>query len=162
MEDVGTILPKAFKKHLSCPTPRVLEVLAPLWSRIVGKLIAQHSRPTGFNNGILILAAFNPPWTTQLSQMAEQIRAQVNSFLAASVVRKIRVRCQPALGPVAPAAAHADRSLMATRLVSSTDEVGRLLWVDGTAALDADLVAVVERSFIKYFSRNGKGQDACL
>ena len=162
MEDVGTIVPKAFKSHLSCPAPKIVEVLRPLWSRIVGKLIAQHSRPARFSDGTLILSASNPPWAAQLSQMAEEIRSQVNTFLAVSVVRKIRVRCQPISKGLASAAARPAKPLTPKRVGSSTEEVRRLLWADGNATVDPDLAAVVEQSFVKYFSRNGKGPDVCL
>jgi hypothetical protein len=160
MEDVGSILPQALKSHLSCPTPRVLEVLGPLWRRIVGKLIAQHSRPSRFTDGTLTVSAFNPPWAAQLSQMAEQIRGEINSFLAAPVVRKVRVRCQPLARPVAPVNARLAKSPIVTRLGLPLDDVRRLLWADGRATLDAELTAVVERSFVKYFSRKGNGLDA--
>jgi hypothetical protein len=162
MEDVGTILPQAFKRHLSCPAPKIVEVLCPLWWRIVGKLIAQHSRPARFSDGTLILSASNPPWAAQLSQMAEEIRAQVNTFLAVSVVRKIRVRCQPISKAAGSAAAPPAKAIVPKRTGSSSDEIKRLLWADGNATLDADLAAVVEQSFVKYFSRDGKEPDVCL
>jgi hypothetical protein len=162
MEDVGTILPKAFEKHLSCPAPRIVELLGPLWWRIVGKMIAQHSHPLRFNDGTLIVSACNPPWAAQLSRMAEQIRAEVNKFLAASVVQKIRVRCQPISKSVAAGASQRGKSLMPKRVVSPSEEVRRLLWGDGDPRLSGDLAAVVEQSFVKYFSRNGKELDPCL
>jgi predicted nucleic acid-binding Zn ribbon protein len=160
MEDLGSILPKALKRHLCCPTPRVLEVLGPLWTRIVGKLIAQHSTPARFAGGTLVISAYSPPWAAQLSQMAEQIRAEINDFLAAPVVRKIRVRYQPVSKPIAPVDARPAKLPMMKGLTLPPDAVRRLLWADGRPTLDAELAAVVERSFIKYFSRNEKGLDA--
>jgi hypothetical protein len=155
VEDVGSILPKALNKHLSCAKSRVVEVLAPVWGRIVGKLVAQQSRPVRYSDGTLVISAYSPPWAAQLAQMADQIRSEVNAFLAAPVVRKIRVRCQP---DAKPECSQIVVSRVAGPPDCQPDEMKRLLWADGRTTLDPELVRVVERSFMKYFSRNGKRQ----
>jgi hypothetical protein len=162
MEDVSSILPRALKKQLLCRKPRVLEVLGPVWPRVVGKLIAQHSRLAAFNEGTLRVAAFSPPWAAQLSQMAEQIRDEVNRFCGAPVVRKLRVCCDPCKKPDVPNSASMERPATAERLAYSSEEASRVLWAGHATNLDPELAEAVERSFVKYFSRKGKGLDACL
>jgi len=72
----------------------VLEIVAPLWTRIAGKEIAAQSEPTAFEEGTLTVSTECPTWGLQLGRMAEELRAQINCFLGCPVVKKVRVRCQ--------------------------------------------------------------------
>lgn len=153
MEDIGSILPRAFKKQIGSRKPGVLDLLAALWPRIVGKLIARHSRPTAFTDGLLTVSVSSPPWATQLSAMAGEIQSEINSFLESAVVRKVSVRYQPDSVPDSVAAAPPAHASEAELPVCSQDEVSRVLWAKDEMKLDPEIVSIVERSFVKYFSR---------
>lgn len=153
MEQVGRILPKAFKRQLSCRKPPVCEILLPLWAHVVGKLIAQHSRPICFTGGVLTLAASSPVWAGELCQISEQIRSQANAFLGSAAVRKIRV--VHASGFEAQTERPAEIGLANPLAEASLPggDARKLLWPAGEARIDPGLARVVERSFVKYFSR---------
>ncbi len=156
MEEVATILPKALRRQLTRQHPPVLEVLFPLWSRVVGKLIAKHSRPAAFGNGILTLAVSSLPWVAELREMSEQICCQINRFLGSAAVRKIRVIHEPGCeaqteipAEPAPVNLRAEDDL-------TTEGVSNFLWPSGKVSIDPEMAGIVERSFVKYFSRPGR------
>lgn len=92
MDDIGKILPEILKCQVRRVNPPVVEILAPLWSRVAGKAMARNSRPVAFHAGTLTLACDCASWSTQLQQMTEEIRAEINSFLGGPVVKKLQVR----------------------------------------------------------------------
>jgi len=92
VEDIGRILPVILKSQIRRLNPPVVEILAPLWRRVAGQAMARNSRPVAFHAGTLTLACDCTSWSTQLQQMAEEIRAEINSFLGAPVVKKLQVR----------------------------------------------------------------------
>lgn len=92
MEEIGKIIPGVFKAHWRGAEVPLVEVLGPLWARVVGKGIAQNSRPVAFAAGTLTLETPCSTWAAELRKMAEEIRASTNSFLGQSVVKKLRVR----------------------------------------------------------------------
>ncbi len=153
MEEVGKIFPGIFKKHVQCRQPRVVEILAPLWPRVAGKAMARQSRPVAFGAGTLTLATACPSWAAQLRQMAEEIRAEINSFLGGPVVKKLRVRYAPEL------------EIWNSKFESQKSKVGagdwepnydfRLSIFDSQNGLDPEITRIVEQSFTKYFSRGG-------
>src|SRR5208337_3211437 len=91
MEEIGIILPKVLKPQLSRLEPPVVEVLAPLWTRVAGKALAGQCRPVAFSAGTLTLATDNADWAEPLQQMAGEIRAAVNNFLGKPVVKHLRI-----------------------------------------------------------------------
>ena len=93
MEEIGKILPKALQPQFSRLEPPVVEVLAPLWSRVAGKVLAKECRPVAFSAGTLTLTTVDPDWVVPLQQMTEEIRAHVNNFLGRPVVRHLRISC---------------------------------------------------------------------
>jgi predicted nucleic acid-binding Zn ribbon protein len=92
VDEIGKLLPTLLKKEMRRPEPRILEVLVPLWPRIAGKAMAQHTRPASFELGTLTLHTNCPTWALQLRQMSEEIRSKVNSVLGRETVKKLRVR----------------------------------------------------------------------
>ena len=92
MEEVGRILPTIFKRQMRRENAHVVEILGPLWIRVAGKEIAEHSRPIDFVAGTLTLGTSCPSWATQLRLMTEEIRAKINNFLGCAVVKKLQVR----------------------------------------------------------------------
>ncbi|MGH9445961.1 MAG: DUF721 domain-containing protein [Terriglobia bacterium] len=155
MEQVGNIVPKALRRQLLCRKPPVREVLFPLWARVVGRLIAQHSRPAAFAGGVLTITVSSKPWAAELHDMSEQIRTQVNAFLGSAVVQKIRVLHRPDFE--APADAHPSLTPAnpAPEAGPLPDNADSILWPAGKVGIDPELVGIVERSFVKYFSRPG-------
>lgn len=145
MEEIGKILPAVFKKQVRRAQPPLVELLAPLWPQVVGKAIAQQSRPVAFGAGTLTLGAFCLSWAAQLRQMAEEIRAEINSFLGSPVVKKVRVQHVPQPGAVEAAAPQGER---APDLGLRTPN-----WPDGAAKLDPEISGILKRSFTKYFAR---------
>lgn len=91
MEEIGKLLPGVLREQVRRSGPRLIEILDPLWRRVAGKAMAQHCRPVAFDAGTLTLATDCPTWSAQLRQMAEEIRAKVNSFLGDPVVKKLRI-----------------------------------------------------------------------
>jgi hypothetical protein len=91
MEEIGKILPKVLQPQLSRLEPPVVEVLAPLWTRVAGKALAKECRPATFGAGTLTLVTEDPDWAEPLQQMAEEIRAHVNNFLGKPVVKHLRI-----------------------------------------------------------------------
>ncbi|MGH9326491.1 MAG: DUF721 domain-containing protein [Terriglobia bacterium] len=151
MEEIARILPKVLQKAPLRRRQPVLEILVPLWPRVVGKLIARFSRPASYHQGVLTVAASSPPWATQIREMREEIRAKVNGFLGAPVVKKLRVRYALPLQLEAEIPAPEAQAAMPPENPSL-----RLPWTEDENRLEPEIARIVERSFRKYFSRAGK------
>jgi predicted nucleic acid-binding Zn ribbon protein len=91
MEEIGKILPKVLKPQLARQEPPVVEVLAPLWTRVAGKALAKECWPVAFSGGTLTLATEDGDWAEPLRQMAEEIRMHVNKFLGKPVVERLKI-----------------------------------------------------------------------
>ena len=91
MEEIGILLPKVLKPQLSRLEPPVIEVLAPLWTRVAGKALAKQCQPVAFSGGTLTLATNDADWAEPLQQLAEEIQAHVNNFLGKPVVKHLRI-----------------------------------------------------------------------
>lgn len=163
MEEIGSILPKAIQKHVPRGKQPVAAMLAPLWARVVGKFIANFSRPVTFEDGVLTVAASSPAWVTQLQGMADPIRAQVNDSLGAPVVKKLRFRLESRNGGHRKEDDPVARSPKASRpdaLLASRPDPAAFPWTERGVHLAPGVAEVVEKSFIKYFSRSTKGPSA--
>lgn len=148
MEEIGEILPALFKREIRRTEPRLVEILAPLWPRVAGKAIALHSRPIGFEAGTLILAADCSNWSAQLHLLAEEIRAEVNSFLGRPLVRKLRVRKVPELQQL-------NFPSVGWRRTSAPSKPATIR-LPNAAKIDPDISRIVESSCAKYFARSGR------
>lgn len=51
------------------------------WPQIVGDAVATHTRPVRLAGGILVVAAADNTWVTQVRYLSEAIREQVNAHL---------------------------------------------------------------------------------
>ncbi len=145
MDEVGKIIPFVFRKQVRRAEPHLLEILAPLWPRIVGRSMAEHSQPAVFESGVLTLTTDCPNWSSQLRQMAEEIRATVNSFLGQPLVKKLRIKkvAQLSLYPPARPARQA-----ATRTPNPKEAD-----VDTNSIPDPEIARIVSSSYAKYFTR---------
>lgn len=144
MEEIGKLLPAIFKRQVRRNDPKVVEILAPLWARVVGKGIALQSRPAAFEAGTLTVVSSCPTWAAQLRQMSEAVRAQVNNYLGGAIVKKLRVRVV----------------LKADIVEASTPQETIPLdggpappLPEGAAQLGPEMTGMLERSYAKYFAR---------
>ena len=144
MDEIGKILPVLFKKQIRRAEPHLLEILVPLWPRIVGKTMAQHSRPAQFDLGVLTLHADCPTWGTQLRHMTDEIRAEVNRFLGQAIVKKLRIKTvtQPDLFSPSRRADMATPPSLPVDVVMVTDSIA-----------DPEVAATLASSYAKYFNR---------
>ena len=67
------------------------------WAEIVGPELAAHTRPDGFADGELTVAADSTAWATQVRLLAATLVRRLNTELGDGAVRRVKVR-----GPVAP------------------------------------------------------------
>jgi len=145
MEEIGKILPKVLQPQLSRLEPPVVEVLAPLWTRVAGKALAKECRPVAFSAGTLTLATEDPDWAEPLQQMAEEIRAHVNNFLGKPVVKHLRILSVGKLD-------RGDRSLRQPEELP-VSEPNRRDWPRRGPGMASDMAEVIGRSRAKYFGR---------
>ncbi len=145
MEEIGNILPKVLQPQLSRLESPVVEVLAPLWSRVAGKALAKECRPVAFSAGTLTLATDDHDWAEPLRQMAEEIRAHVNNFLGRPVVTRLRIISARKL-------VRGDRSQQQPEDLSVSESNGRD-WPRRTPGMASVAPQAIGRSRVKYFSR---------
>jgi len=144
VDEIGKILPFVVRKQICHAEPYVLEILLPLWPRIAGKGIAQHSHPAFFASGVLTLTCDSATWTTQLLHLSQEVRAAINGFLGEPVVKKMRIKTvtQPSLFvPPEP-----QRGIVAPPLLGKEA-------VDTTSIVDPAIASALASSYAKYFNR---------
>ncbi|WP_243831944.1 DUF721 domain-containing protein [Naumannella halotolerans] len=78
-----------------------LQTLLARWPAIVGEVNAEHSRPEGFDDGVLTVRTDATVWASSLRTIAPQVVARLNSDLGEGAVTRIVVR-----GPDAPSWKH--------------------------------------------------------
>jgi hypothetical protein len=145
VDEIGKLLPALFKREVRRPQPHLLEIMVPLWPRVVGKAMAQHSRPISFEFGTLTLHTDCPTWGNQLRQMIEEIRAKVNGLLGQAMVKKLRIKTVPHLETILDAA----KERPATPREISSLEMAMIC--DSIA--DPEIAAALASSYAKYFHR---------
>lgn len=67
------------------------------WAQIVGADLAAHTRPDGFADGELTIAADSTAWATQVRLLASMLVRRLNAELGDGTVRRVKVR-----GPSGP------------------------------------------------------------
>lgn len=152
LEEIGKSLPAVFKRQVRRGDAQLAEILAPLWSRVVGERVAEHSQPVEFWSGTLTIATACATWEAQLKALAGEILEAVNGFLGSAVVRELRVKYVQSLADekdeVADAKAASD---VAPEETSPGFEL--------PGELDAETARTLERSFAKYFARGATRPD---
>jgi hypothetical protein len=145
MEEIGKILLSVLKPQLNRLEPPVIEVLAPLWTLVVGKALARQCRPVAFSTGTLTLATDDAEWAEPLQQMAGEIRAHVNTFLGKPVVKHLRILRVGKL----------DRSERAQRRPENlpVTKPNRKDWPGKVSGAAADMERVIGRPYTKCFGR---------
>jgi hypothetical protein len=160
MQDIGELLPAIFKSQFRRGGSFLVEILSPFWARVAGKPIAQHCCPVAFEAGTLTLATNCPAWASELGRLAEEIRAKINTFLGEPIVKKLRIRYEPNLGPLSTGNLKSDSPSF--EIGARQDDPFRLSNLelrtsDREARFDLEVARVVERSLTKYFSRHSRG-----
>ncbi len=169
MDELGKLLPRFLNKHVRGDQAPVVEVLAPLWPRVAGRAVAEQSRPVGFGNGTLTLAASSAPWAKELRGLHDEIRIAVNRTLGRPLVKRVRVKL------AAAQVSGVDRDVSgAFGLENEAPSVQQKLGILSTpdhaptsipdggdfgleSGLDLEVREVLSRSFAKYFGRaNGR------
>jgi hypothetical protein len=150
MDEVGKVLPSVFKKQVERLDPRLVEILAPLWSQVAGPGIARRSEPVAFGAGTLTLAAADPSWVGALAGMAEDLRSKINAFLGRPVVKAVRIREVVEL-------AHSDLGAGTGLKLPAPIEPARVDWPGAVEKLDPEIARIVQLSYAKYFARKAKG-----
>ena len=145
MDDIGKILPSVFQKQIRRAEPHLLEILLPFWPRITGRSIAEHSRPSFFESGVLTLTTDGASWGRELRRMAEEIRAQINCFLGQPIVKRLRIKTvrEPAL--FAPARRGSGTTVP---LKYGTEQS-----LNTAAIPDLEVATALANSYSKYFNR---------
>jgi len=152
VEEIGKSLPAVFKRHVRGANPQLVEILAPLWGRVAGKGIAEHSRPVAFGSGTLTLATPCATWATQLRQLAGEIVETVNAFLGAPVVRELRVKFVADL-------AHSKNESRNSEIEIGDAGEFQASDFEFPSVLDSETARILKRSYGKYFARGIKRLD---
>ncbi len=153
MDEVVKLIPAVFRRHVGHGQAPVVEILDPLWTCVAGKTIAAHCRPVSFAAGRLTVRTGSRAWATQLCALKEELRATINSFLGAPVVKSIIVRHSPSAAEEKSAIATPPQAFPREETVRPVS-AGNNLGEAGTK-LPPQIAEVVSRSFARYFARPG-------
>ncbi len=148
MDEIGKLLPALFRKQIGRAEPHLLEILIPLWPRIAGKIMAQHSQPAIFASGVLTLNTDSATWGTQLRHMTEEIRTEINGFLGKPIVKKLRIKTVTQQGRFS--------STRPARVAASPVPLWAEKAMNTESIADPEIAAALASSFAKYFSRPGR------
>jgi predicted nucleic acid-binding Zn ribbon protein len=147
VDEIGKMLPVVFRKQIRRAEPHLLEILLPLWPRIVGKAMAQHSQPTFFASSVLTLATDSTTWSTQLKHLSEEIRLEINGFLGQPIVKKLRIKTVSQPGLFSPQRASRGSALPAPPRAKQA--------MDTDSIADPEIASALASSYAKYFNRAG-------
>lgn len=76
------------------------------WASLVGQVVAEHTTPEAFRDGVVAVRADSTAWASQLRLLAPQVVAKLNAALGDGTVKRIQV-----LAPEAPSWKHGIRSV---------------------------------------------------
>jgi predicted nucleic acid-binding Zn ribbon protein len=62
------------------------------WAQIVGKELAEHTTPTAFEDGEVVVAADSTAWATQVRVLAPTLVRRLNEELGDGTVRRVKVQ----------------------------------------------------------------------
>jgi predicted nucleic acid-binding Zn ribbon protein len=74
------------------PRAQLVAAVFAHWEQLVGPDIAAHAQPRSLRDGVLVVAADQPAWATQLRYMATDLLARVRSEVAAEEITEIQIR----------------------------------------------------------------------
>jgi len=145
VDEIGKLLPSMFRKQIGRAEPHLVDILLPLWPRIAGKAMAQHSQPGLFESGVLTLNVDSATWGTQLRHLSGEILAEINGFLGQPIVKKLRIKTM-----TQPVSFSNSRPVHGPAMLPppSMDPAANL---DSIA--DPEIASVLAVSYCKYFNR---------
>ena len=73
------------------------------WAHIVGREVAEHTTPTAFADGEVVIAADSPTWAMQVRTLAPLLVRRLNEELGDGTVKRVKVQ-GPAAAPRRPGA----------------------------------------------------------
>lgn len=76
------------------------------WPELVGPVVAEHSVPEAFRDGVVVVRTSSTNWAAQLRLMAPQMLAKMNQALGDQTIRRVQI-----VGPQAPSWKHGPRSV---------------------------------------------------
>ncbi len=88
---LGEVLPRVMKRlnlDRVVQEQRVVEV----WPEVVGEKIAQHTRATSMQRGVLLVLVDNPGWMTQLTFLKPELLRKLAPRARKGIVKDIRFR----------------------------------------------------------------------
>ncbi len=88
MERAGKSLWSALRRVARPEKP--LDLLTAVWPLMVGRRLADHTRPVAWSKGRVDVAVDQPEWQNQLESMGKDVRQQVNSWWGSQLVREVR------------------------------------------------------------------------
>jgi predicted nucleic acid-binding Zn ribbon protein len=78
-------------RTLGTPRAQVLATVFSSWEELVGPDIAAHTQPRSLRDGVLVIAADQPAWVTQLRFLAADLLARIQAATDGADVREIRL-----------------------------------------------------------------------
>jgi predicted nucleic acid-binding Zn ribbon protein len=78
-------------RSMGAPRAQLLAAVFAHWEQLVGPDIAAHAQPRSLRHGVLIVAADQPAWATQLRYMATDLLARIRSETDAEEITEIQV-----------------------------------------------------------------------
>ncbi len=108
-QPAGAVLDKVIAEQ-GWSTQVSVHVVLGRWETIVGETVAEHARPEGYADGVLVIRCDSTAWATQLRTLAPTVVARLNESLGERSVTRIEVR-----GPDAPSWSHGRRSVRGGR-----------------------------------------------
>jgi len=149
MDEIAKVLSSVLKRQVHRVDPPLVEILVPLWPKVVGAAIAQQSQPEAFAAGTLTLATADPGWAKALIAMREELRDKINAYLGGPVVRALRICKVMKLTRPLP-------SRVADRGRPEAIDPALVEWAGAVEKLDPEIARVARLSYAKYFARSRK------
>ena len=96
MESAGKSLWSALRRVARPEKP--LDLLAAVWPLMVGRRLADHTRPVAWSKGRVDVAVDEPQWQNQLDSMSKDVRSQINRWWGSELVTEVRFVPEKAKG----------------------------------------------------------------
>lgn len=89
-QTVGTGVERVLK-HLNAPKAGVVESVFADWERLVGDVIAAHTRPQRITKGVLYLEVDDPAWASEMEWMSEDLLERISEMANTIEITEIKV-----------------------------------------------------------------------
>lgn len=151
MERAGQSLWSAL--HRVARPEKPLDLLVAVWPLMVGRRLADHTRPVAWSKGRVDVAVDQPEWQSQLESMGKDVRTQVNKWWGSELVREVRFVPEKARRPrPAEEKKASSRAPVENKLSAALKELEPAL----NRIADTDLRELVARVAGQYLARQAK------